>query len=100
MLPRRRPVPSERPGPGRGELFPDQFAFLDFLHGHHQDNAHLFLTGTTVELTPDNGCVVEQIPYDEIAATLNRRITADSGQERRCRFRADRPLIEELVGKP
>lgn len=53
-------------------VFPDQFSFLEFLHKQNQDNAHLFLTGTTVELTPDSECVVEQIPHDEISSILDR----------------------------
>lgn len=42
-------------------VFPDQFVFLDYLrdHGHDKD-AHLLLPGTTVTLTPDGGCHVEQ----------------------------------------
>ncbi|MFI5477405.1 Rieske 2Fe-2S domain-containing protein [Streptomyces cacaoi] len=54
-------------------VFPDQFSFLEFLHEQNQDNAHLFLTGTTVELTPDSECVVEQIPHDEIISIQDRR---------------------------
>ncbi|WP_262057320.1 MBL fold metallo-hydrolase [Streptomyces sp. STR69] len=54
-------------------VFPDQFAFLDFLREHGRDNAHLFLTGTTVELTPEHGCAVTQIPDEEIARIRDRR---------------------------
>ena len=156
-------------------VFPDQFVFLEYAREQGRDNVHLFLTGTTVELSPGGGLAVEQIPEAEVARIrddrrayllsykekvqpvidgilgalprdrsdlvgqlkgwvepllagadhtcaglngrillevtgtdggpdeqivfdfLDRRIDAYAGEECRYRFRADRPLIEELV---
>jgi UDP-MurNAc hydroxylase len=54
-------------------VFPDQFVFLDYLREQGRDNAHLLLTGTTVELGPDGGCTVEQIPEAEVARIRDDR---------------------------
>jgi UDP-MurNAc hydroxylase len=54
-------------------VFPDQFVFLDFAREHDRDNVHLFLTGTTVELSPGGGLSVEQIPEAEVARIRDDR---------------------------
>lgn len=54
-------------------VFPDQFAFLDYARGQGRENVHLFLTGTTVELTPGGGCVIEQVPEAEVARIRDDR---------------------------
>lgn len=54
-------------------VFPDQFVFLEYLAQQGRDNAHLLLTGTTVELTADGDCAVEQIPEAEIARIRDDR---------------------------
>jgi UDP-MurNAc hydroxylase len=54
-------------------VFPDQFVFLDYLRRLGRDNAHLFLTGTSVELTSDHRCIVEQLPAEAIAEIRDRR---------------------------
>lgn len=54
-------------------VFPDQFAFLEYAREQERDNVHLFLTGTTVELTPEGGVAVEQIPADELARIRDDR---------------------------
>jgi len=54
-------------------VFPDQFVFLDYLAEQGHDNAHLFLTGTSVELSADGGCAVEQIPDAEVARIRDDR---------------------------
>jgi UDP-MurNAc hydroxylase len=43
-------------------VFPDQFAFLDYLREQGRDQAELFFPGTSVELTAEGGCAVEQLP--------------------------------------
>jgi UDP-MurNAc hydroxylase len=53
-------------------VFPDQFAFLDYLREQGRDNAELLFPGTVAELTADGGCVVEQLP-----APLIERIRDD-----------------------
>lgn len=54
-------------------VFPDQFAFLEYLAEQGTDNAHLLLTGTSVELSADGGCVVQQIPEAEVARIRDDR---------------------------
>ena len=55
-------------------VFPDQFAFLDYLRAEHgRENAHLFFPGTTVELDADGNCTVEQLPEAEIAHIRDER---------------------------
>ena len=54
-------------------VFPDQFAFLDYARSEGQENVHLFLTGTTVELDPDGGVRVGQIPEPEVARIRDDR---------------------------
>jgi UDP-MurNAc hydroxylase len=54
-------------------VFPDQFAFLEYLREQSRDNAELFFPGTTVELTGDGGCSVEQIPAGEVARIRDDR---------------------------
>ncbi|MFF7233579.1 Rieske 2Fe-2S domain-containing protein [Streptomyces sioyaensis] len=53
--------------------FPDQFAFLDFLQEQGFDRAHLFLTGTEVDLHPDGTARVAQIPEEEVARIRDDR---------------------------
>jgi UDP-MurNAc hydroxylase len=54
-------------------VFPDQFAFLEYLKEQGRQNAHLFLTGTTVELSADGSCAVEQPPEAEVARIRDDR---------------------------
>jgi UDP-MurNAc hydroxylase len=54
-------------------VFPDQFTFLEYLAEQGRDNAHLLLTGTTVELSADGGCSVEQVPEPEVARIRDDR---------------------------
>ena len=54
-------------------VFPDQFVFLDYLAEQGFDKAHLFLTGTSVELTADGAASVEQIPEREVARIRDDR---------------------------
>jgi len=74
-------------------VFPDQFAFLDFLREQGRDNAHLFLTGTTVELTPDHGCAVTQIPDEEIARIRDRRPYLLAYQQQTL------PVVDRILGE-
>ncbi|TXC98851.1 hypothetical protein FS847_05525 [Streptomyces sp. ISID311] len=53
--------------------FPDQFAFLEFLQEQGFDRAHLFLTGTEVDLHPDGTARVAQIPDEEVARIRDDR---------------------------
>jgi hypothetical protein len=54
-------------------VFPDQFVFLEYLAEQGADNAHLFLTGTSVELSADGGCDVEQLHEEEVARIRDDR---------------------------
>jgi UDP-MurNAc hydroxylase len=73
-------------------VFPDQFAFLDYLREHGRDrDAHLLLPGTTVTLAPGGACRVEQ-PSAEAVAPIrpgaDRRRYLEAYRERM------RPVIE------
>ena len=54
-------------------VFPDQFVFLDYLREQGFDKAHLFLTGTSVELAGDREAKLEQIPEREVARIRDDR---------------------------
>jgi UDP-MurNAc hydroxylase len=82
----------------RGEdtnVFPDQFAFLDYLRAEHgRDNAHLFFPGTTVELDENGTCTVEQLPEAEIAEIRDDR----EGYLRRYQART-KPVIDAILAE-
>ncbi|HEY3870347.1 MAG TPA: Rieske 2Fe-2S domain-containing protein [Actinocrinis sp.] len=74
-------------------VFPDQFAFLEYAREQERDDVHLFLTGTTVELTPDGGATVEQIPPDEVARIRDDRKGYLLSYKRRVQ-----PAIDAILG--
>jgi UDP-MurNAc hydroxylase len=74
-------------------VFPDQFAFLEYAREQERDNVHLFLTGTAVELAPDGGVTIEQIPQDEVTRIRDDRKAYLLSYKRRVQ-----PTIDAILG--
>lgn len=74
-------------------VFPDQFVFVEYAREQGRDDVHMFLTGTTVELSPGGGLAIEQIPEAEVARIRDDRRAYLLSYKQKVQ-----PAIDEILG--